>query len=234
MKISIKIALFVFASALIISCSQEDPGPQQNEHQSFSILDFDRLEVADAMDVTVIEGNTFSVLARGDRRNLNDLKIYKDGSTLVAKYSVNRNRQYTTYLTITMPALHGFDFSGAVTGRVEDFDEEARMDVSLSGASVAQVDCEASEIYINLTGASQLRLSGEGKKADATVSGASSLSAFDFPVDEAKLIVSGASQARINASAKLVVTASGASDVLYRGAPQMESDVTGASTLKKD
>lgn len=234
MKNTLKTALFLLVSLVMASCYQEDPGPRQGDQKNFYVIDFDRLEIADAIDVTVTEGNSFSISARGDRRNLNDLKVYKDGSTLIAKFSENHNRQYTTYITITMPSLHGLDFSGAVNGHIEGFEETTRFDLSLSGASVAQMESDAIDIFMNLTGASQLRLTGKGQKVNASVSGASELVAFDFPIEEAHLMVSGASHARINASQKLSVTASGASDVLYRGSPQLDAEVSGASTLAKD
>ncbi|MEJ0030812.1 MAG: hypothetical protein WDO15_10785 [Bacteroidota bacterium] len=46
----------------------------------------------------------------------------------------NDNRQYTTYVTITMPALKGVLFSGAVNSKVSGFETEGNFDVTLSGA----------------------------------------------------------------------------------------------------
>jgi len=234
MKTAVKTAFFAIASMIMVSCYEEDPGPQQDEEKSFPVLDFDRLEISDAIDVTVRQGSTFSVTAKGDRRNLDDLQIYKSGSTMVARFDDHHNRQYTTYLTITMPVLHGVDFSGAVHGNIQGFEETAQLDLSLSGASMAQLNAKADNLSIDLTGASELRLSGSGSVMVATVSGASLLSAFDFPITEAHLLVTGASHAQIQASQKLKVSASGASGVLYRGSPLLETDVTGASSVAKD
>jgi Putative auto-transporter adhesin, head GIN domain len=230
-------ALFpVFALSLaLFSCSEEDPGPKQNDDRSFAVVDFDRLEISEALDVTVRQGSSFSVQARGDSRNVNDLEVYKNGNTLRIKFDNNRNRQYTTYITITMPVIYGLDFSGAINGRINGFTEKiGRFDLSLSGASTGQLDVEAEEVYALLTGASNLRITGKGKKIEAGVSGASQFTAFDYPVEMAKLTVTGASHAKVNATVQLNVSASGASEVLYKGTPQLEADVTGASTLKKD
>lgn len=222
-------------SAVLFSCSEEDPGPKQNDERSFAIVDFDRLEISEALDVAVQQGSSFSVQARGDSRNINDLEVYKNGNTLRIKFDNNRNRQYTTYIMITMPVIRGLDFSGAVNGRINGFTEKiSRFDLSMSGASTGQLDIEAEEVYALLTGASNLRIYGNGKRIEASVSGASLFTAFDYPVETARLTVTGASHAKINASTQLNVSASGASEVLYRGAPQLEADVTGASTLKKD
>jgi hypothetical protein len=227
--------LFAIIGFTMTSCFEEDPGPQMNDQRSFSMVDFDRLEASEALDITVQQGSIFSITATGDSRNLNDLDIHKNGSTLVMQFSKQRNRNYTTYVTITMPSLYGFTFSGAVNGKVTDFVQEtSRFDISLSGASVVQVDAITDATYAQITGASQLRLSGSGKKIDAVVSGASTLSAFDFPVDEVKIVVTGASHAKINTSQKLSASVSGASGVLYKGSPVVEADVTGASSLGHD
>jgi len=227
--------LLAIIATTMTSCFQEDPGPQQNEQKSFSVVDFDRLEGSEALDITVQQGSIFSITATGDSRNLNDLDIHKNGSTLIMKFSTQRNRHYTTYVTITMPSLMGFSFSGAVNGKIAGFAQESsRFDISLSGASVVQVDASTDLTYAQLTGASQLRLSGAGKKIEAVVSGASTLSAFDFPVEEVKIVVTGASQAKLNTSQILSASISGASGVLYRGSPVVEADVTGASSLGRD
>jgi Putative auto-transporter adhesin, head GIN domain len=230
-------SLFVLfgLSLALFSCNEEDPGPKQNDDRSFAVVDFDRLEISEALDVTVQQGSSFSVQARGDSRNVNDLHVYKNGNTLRIKFDNNRNRQYTTYITITMPLILGVDFSGAVNGRVNGFTEPiSRFDLSMSGASTGQIDVKANEVFALVTGASNVRIIGIGKKIEASVSGASQFTAFDYPVEMAKLTVTGASHAKINATAQLNVNASGASEVIYKGTPQLEENVTGASKVKRD
>ena len=226
--------LFAIVPALF-SCNEEDPGPRQNDQRTFSLVDFDRLEISEAMDVTVEQGNSFRIVASGDNRNLNDLQVEKNGSTLRVKFNDSRNRQYTTYVTITMPVILGVDFSGAVAGRVNGFTTAvSRFDLSLSGSSVGQLNINADEVFAMITGASNLRVNGAGKKIQASISGASKFTAFEYPVDVTTLTVSGASRAKVNTALQLNVSASGASEVLYRGTPQVEANVTGASAVKKD
>lgn len=67
--------LLAIAGVTMTSCLEEDPGPQQSEQKSFSLVDFDRLEASEALDITVQQGNIFSITATGDSRNLNDLDI---------------------------------------------------------------------------------------------------------------------------------------------------------------
>lgn len=231
-----KINLIATLIALVwlTACNEEDPGPFQQDRQSFAVVDFDRIEAEDALIVDIKYGENFSIEANGDRRNLNDLLISKNGNTLSLRFNHSERRQYATYVNITLPALFGVDFSGAVNAKVSGFTSVNRMDLSLSGASLAQLNMDVEEIHFSLSGASQLRLSGEGQMIDGNVSGASILSAFDFNTATSTLTVSGASHGKVSVSQQLEVSASGASEVLYRGSPQVIAEVTGSSVVRQD
>ncbi len=103
----------------------------------------------------------------------------------------------------------------------------------LSGGSVGQVNLEADDLNIVLSGASNLTLTGEGLKITSEISGASTLNAFNFDVSEVKLNASGASKAHVFANDQLDVNASGASVVYYKGNPTISSSVSGASSVVK-
>jgi hypothetical protein len=229
------LGIFLLFTFVFFSCLREDPGPEQNGTQSFTAADFDKIEATDAFDITIQQGTSFSVNARGDVRDLADLEVRSSANTLYLKYQQSRNRQYTTYLTITMPVVHAVKFYGAVNGRIVGFvDPIHRFDATLSGASIAQLELKADEVYTWLTGASIVNLTGTGKKMVADVSGASKINAFDYSADQIKLQLSGASYARVKADRQLDITASGASEVRYIGNPQIQANVTGASSVVRE
>ena len=222
------------SSLAISSCNEEDPGPRQSDSRTYAIEDFDRIVTGDAMMVNIKQGNSFSIEAHGDRRNLEDLMVYKTGSTLVIRYEHDEKLQYNTSINITLPTLVGADFSDAVNAQISGFTNINQFDLALSGASLAQLDLEVTELNFVLSGASQLRLTGKGEALLGTLTGASLLSAFTYPSSQAKLIVSGASNAKVSVSQALEVNASGASLVLYRGNPQLEVEVSGESIVKQE
>src|SRR5690348_6443819 len=102
----------LFAAATIVamatsltSCYTEDPGPLQQSEKNFDLTDFDRLEMGDAFVVRVEQGNFYTVSARGDERNLDDLVVKKEGSTLIIRFDDNHNRNHQTFIDITMPSI---------------------------------------------------------------------------------------------------------------------------------
>lgn len=214
----------------------EDPGPVQEMEKDYAIFDFDRLEVGDAMNVTVEQGDIFSVNIKGDRRNLDDLAVDKVGNTLRVRFvdDRNHNRQHDTYVTITMPSFAGAVFSGAVRATVVGFDNEGAVDLTLSGASTTQFQVHATSLQLRISGASDLYLSGAAKSLTAQVSGASKLRGYELAAEDADVEASGASMIRVNASNSLHAVATGASDVFYKGNAAVNASASGASRVLND
>ncbi len=230
------LSFLVFLSVLLIlgGCETNDPGPIQDVNRDFTQVDFDRLEMGSALHIRVEQSNTFRISANGDRRNIDELNVYKTGSTLNINFKDNRNRQHETYITINMPRLKAVNFSGASVSKIVGFNSDESLDFYLSGASECQLDAGYRQTNIVLSGASTLLMYGLGDEIEAQVSGASVLTAFDYPVREASINVSGASSGKITVTDELNAVAEGASSVLYRGNPSVTSAVSGASSVQKD
>lgn len=228
-------ALAVLALSLFLtSCHTEDPGPLQEDRRDYSLEDFDRLEMGDAFDIEVRQGTFFEITTRGDERNLDDLDVKTEGTTLVIRYDNQKNRKHTTYIEITMPTLVQMNFSGATKSTVTGFTDIENLRVSLSGASKSEIELDAAAIDIALSGASKLTLAGAGDQLSANASGASELQAFGYAVSKADVNASGASRCKVSVSDALRAVASGASSIIYRGSPTVDGDSSGGSTIDKD
>ncbi|MFD2574589.1 head GIN domain-containing protein [Spirosoma soli] len=229
------LASFAFIVTLITACSRrEDIGPYQQAEQTYSLSNFNRLDMGSAFTIDVRQGNNFSIVATGDSRNLDDLDIYVRNNTLVARYRTNRNRKYETSFAITMPTLRGVSFSGASRSTVADFTNIDELDVELSGASKGEFSVNAGRMNLELSGASLLDVDGAGTTIQAEISGASNLHAFNYPAERATIDASGASKADLTVANSLTVDASGSSLVRYRGNPSVQQRVSGASKVQPD
>jgi hypothetical protein len=228
-------AMYLFFFLLTLSgcyLKREDVGPYQPDQRTYALTSFDRLDMGSAFVITVQQGAVFSITVEGDRRNLDDLDVYTRNGTLKAQYRIARSRTYPTTFHITMPTLRSVDFSGASRSTITGFTNLSDLDISLSGASECQFVGQATRTTVDLSGASSLQLSGLGTWLSAGLSGASSLEAFGFPVANAGVDASGASKANVSVNTTLVVEASGASTIRYRGAPVVSKRVSGASTVQ--
>lgn len=227
--------VIITLSIAMTGCEQyEDDGSLQYQEENFTISDFEHIEIGDAFVIRVEQGNYFSVQVRGDRRNISDLDIRKSGNTLIVRYDEYENRQYETYIDIVMPTLAAATFSGATQSVITGFEELENFRLSLSGASVTQTDLVTANLNIILSGASVADLRGASSNLTAEVSGASTLKAFSLPVQSAEVKVSGASVGKVTVANHLHAIATGASTVLYRGNPVVESDASGGSSIHND
>ena len=95
-------------------------------------------------------------------------------------------------------------------------------------------DIEAGDASFDLSGSSDATLTGSGQDVTIDVSGASKIDLAEFPVADAKVDASGASQVTVNPSGRLDVNASGASHVYYLGSPSLGTiDTSGSSTVER-
>lgn len=238
MKKSLVIFLFAILALFAQSCvfiSEGTLTPLDPTSQTFNLRDFDQLEMGNAFDIHVRQSGQFSISVRGDRRDVQDLDVYVDRSgKLVMKYRNWRVRRYDMEVDITMPTLTEVDFSGATTSTIEGFTNGRTLDVELSGASKSVIDSDWDRINVDLSGASDLVLHGQGLTIAGELSGASRVDAFDYPVDNVDLDLSGASTARVLVGKTLRVNASGGSTLRYRGTPELRSNISGGSTVKPD
>jgi hypothetical protein len=188
-----------------------------------------------ALEIEVIRGDNFSVIAKGDTRNLSDLIAEERNGKLEIRYRTTRNRRYSTRIFITMPDFQEADFSGASQISIIGFYSEPEVRIKLSGASNANISLEANTLHLDLSGASQVRLySGFSNNLNVFLSGASTLRAFDFSAQRADLRLSGASVAEVLVLQSLRVDASGGSTVRYRGEPLVEQILSGGSRVIKN
>ncbi|HEY8933737.1 MAG TPA: head GIN domain-containing protein [Cyclobacteriaceae bacterium] len=231
----LSLVLVLSCFILLSSCYTEDPGALQRSERQFSITDFDKLELGSAFIIEVNKGDNFSISAKGDARNLDDLKVYKNGSSLIVKYDDNHNRKHDTYLYITMPELLSAKLSGASDSKISGFSTSNNtFDFYLSGASYAQVDMIAAAMNLDVSGASHLNITGATATMDVDVSGASVLSAFNLVAEDAHVHASGASEAKVDVTTSLHASASGASTIVYKGSPMLTCNTSGASSIHHD
>jgi len=203
--------------------------------EDFDLSGFDQVEVTDAFEVEIRQGEAFSVVVRVEENVKQYLDVVKQGSTLrigLKPISSSTVSAMTLEAEVTMPELTGLELSGASDGSVTDFTSSEALYAEVSGASSLRGDIEAGGVRFDVSGASDVKLRGSGEDLVMDVSGASSADLADFPVADADIQVSGASSAAVNVSGRLDVEASGASRVRYRGSPTLGSvDSSGGSSI---
>jgi len=198
----------------------------------YEFADFTDVSVSSAFTVDVSMSDSYSVSVTANDNLLDYLNVYQRGETLyIGLKSANyHNVRYEA--SITMPVLLDLELSGASKGSISGFSSANPLKLRLAGASSLSGSIEAGDCSFNLSGASRLELAGSGSDADINASGASAVALADFPINDAKVNLSGASNATLNLDGRLDANLSGYSHIEYTGEPTLGSIKTsGGSTV---
>jgi hypothetical protein len=110
----------------------------------------------------------------------------------------------------------------------------ARLLTRQDGTGTIRLDqLTAQELESTLSGAGGLEASGTVTTLKVTITGAGKLNGRELVARDAELSLTGAGDAVVRVSNTLRVRASGAGKVEYIGNPRVDSDVTGASTVRR-
>ncbi len=204
----------------------EHPSEEQKVRLSdqYGLNEFARVDLTGIFDVEIQQGETYAIELDGPEKEKSRYSVSRSGETLTIDYRTNRKMFWDgdildedkVKIKITMPALKELKAKGAGKINFNGFREEDT-EIELTGAMVADGDLEARNLTIELTGATILELRGRGDFMEANATGASSLRAFNYEVDEAIIAARGVSSSKVNVSRKLTITKDITSSVSHRG-----------------
>ncbi|MEY4525334.1 MAG: hypothetical protein RIR57_704 [Bacteroidota bacterium] len=226
--------LSLFAALVVAFSSFADPAIVTKK---FKVANFKSIEVGSAFEVHVHKGNVYAVSVTGKESDIDELEVSSSAGKLEISYeekwkwSWNNNRSKMV-INITLPRLSAGDFSGACRVDLQGFTNEEEMSLVFSGASKGLIEgLHADKLKIELSGASDCKITGHTDYLKVEASGASHLKALDFFARNVDVEASGASSAQVHVQKSLKVDASGASHVKYKGSPVISKDVSGAASL---
>lgn len=198
--------------------------------------DFSSIDVGGAINVYLKQGADRSVSIETDENLFEYIETSDDGDVLRIRprRNINLDPSGTVKVYVTAPAFTRLHVSGA-SKIISDsrITSEKEMDIDISGASEVRVDIKAPRITAELSGASNMVLTGETKDFSVGGSGASNARCFELLTENANVDLSGASGADVFASVSIHGEASGASHIRYKGNATVQSNTSGAGSIKK-
>ncbi|MDX5346193.1 MAG: PspC domain-containing protein [Hymenobacteraceae bacterium] len=221
------------AGGLLINLNDYD-GPTQ----TFNFEDFREIEAQGAYHIRINRADRFMVNAKGDKDDVEDVKMLIDGNTLQISHKkgfFNFNlfeKKNPVLINIEMPRLQAVDYAGAIKSDIIGFEED-EMRIEQSGAVKTFANVKSRRINIDLTGASIATLAGSSESMQADASGACQLDAEKFQTERARLDFSGACSGVVRVSKQLSADVSGASSIKYVGNPNLNIDQSGAGNVSR-
>lgn len=221
-----KFGLIIFIAASVIgvafstSCSFSGKlgkisgvqGSGNSKTEKRNVSGFNKIDVGNAVNVEVAVGGGFSVEVTADDNLLANIRTEASGDTLKIYSADSISTKTPVNVKVTMPEIENFEASGASSGVL--------------------TNVKADDLELKASGASKIKIEGTAQELNAEVSGASSLEALNLKLQDAKVEASGASKAAVSVSGDLDANASGASKIIYSGAPKnIKQDSSGASSI---
>lgn len=204
----------------------------------YSFGDFERLDLSQAIEVTITQSDTFKVVLFVDDNIVNYLEVRRSGDWLIIGLEDEHTyNDVHIHAEISMPFIKEIEGSGATVVSMNGFSlpgDPADFSLKLSGASVFSGRVYASDCDILLSGASVINMNGSCTDLFLEASGASEINMGNFVAASAYFILSGASDGTVHVTDHLDANLSGASELRYYGVPEIGNLTTsGASSLIK-
>jgi hypothetical protein len=200
---------------------------------------FSSVDVSNAFEVHIKQDSSYSIKIETDENLLQYIIVEKNGDELSISAEGNYNLKpangHKVKIYLSSPVFKHLKASGACSLIGDnELSSNGQLDIDLSGASDASLDIKMPKITAGLSGASEVTLKGETKDFSIEGSGASHAKCFELLSENVEVDVSGASSADVFASVKINPSASGASNVQYKGKAEIGSkNEGGASSITK-
>ncbi|MET4898478.1 head GIN domain-containing protein [Sphingomonadaceae bacterium jetA1] len=225
MQKSVALPLMLAIGALpMAACSfesaargQDVPAQGTGAARRYVVRDFTSVAARGSDPVDIRVGRDFSVRAEGPAAELDQLRVARDGDTLVigVKKGIQWGRRTGVRVLVTLPRLAGaaVDGSGRMTiDRVEGASFKAGVagsgDLVIAAMRVGKAD-------LGITGSGAIRATGMADAVKAGVAGSGDLRGADLQTRQAEVGVTGSGQVmlRVNGRAKVGLTGSGNADL---------------------
>jgi hypothetical protein len=219
---------------LFTACSKEPSNPIE---RSYSNIDFKKIEAGDQHQLTITKGTAFSIIARGEERDINDLVIRVIDSSLKIEYNRYKSNRKRVYFTIALPSLKGFVLSGQSQATVSGFSETDLVNLVVSGQSACWINMNAPKFKLLASGQSKIEFQGGTATGfEAEASGQSEILAYGLStVVFAEATATGQSTIKVKVGNSFKANASGQSRIYYQGDPLITQIVsTGDSRIIKE
>jgi hypothetical protein len=224
---TLPLALLAFAAA----------APAGAAERTYSVTDFDRVQVDGPYRVTLTTGRSSAARAEGSIQALDQVSVDVQGGIL----RVRRNRSALGSYPSADPgpvaiSLTTRDLRSAVVVGSASLDIDRakglRVDLSVSGSgrlSVAAV--EADTLVVGLLGSGRITLSGRTKQLKASVQGSGDLAASGLTADDAQIGSDTAGNVAVAVARTAKVTSTGAGDVEILGSPACTVSAKGSGRV---
>jgi hypothetical protein len=232
------IFLACIISTSLFSCAQKTIVKDANAEPRTLQASFHAIKVSGGIDLYLSQYETESIaVSAAEDKYIDAIKTVVENGVLKIYYEGTSgwnmgNRKMKAY--VSFKNLNQVQASGASDVTVAGSISVPVLRLDLSGASDFKGALNITDLTLKISGASDVKVNGSATNIIIESSGASDVKAYDLITENCTAKASGASDINITVNKEMNVTASGASDVFYKGTCVIKSiSSSGASTVSR-
>jgi hypothetical protein len=222
------------AVLLLLGCA----GPALAAERTYSVTDFDRLDVSGPFVVVVTTGKSPGANANGGREAIDRLTVETVGRTLRIRPGINGWGGWPGALSVTptikvsVPMLRAANLNGSGSITISKLRGQSLQIAVIGSGQLNVAQIETDRLFASNLGSGGMTLSGKAAIATLALKGTGPLNAKDLRVDALELTATGAGDAQISAAktAKIISTGTGNVDII--GTPACSVTANGAGRVK--
>lgn len=202
---------------------------QAQERQPRPVGEFQQVASSGGIDVYLTQGPTAAVVVEAAPEALPHIVTEVQNGALSIHWEQNYSLRGLSYklrnakVYITAPRLSGLTLSGGADGHGQTPILADDFRIETSGGSDVTLTLQAKTLRANASGGSDLTLSGQVERQELSLSGGSDYHGFGLQSTTATIEASGGADADAWVEGELAASASGGSDLRYKGAGRVTS-----------
>jgi hypothetical protein len=232
--------LSVFTIVCLFATAQDNKVINDKNAQKRDVHGFHAIEISGGVDLYLTQGGEEAVAVSASGPEFRDrirtdvadgvLRIYVDNKAF--HWGNGSNRHLKAY--VSCKVIDRLNASGGSDVYIQDVIRSDKLKLDLSGGSDLNGKLIVGELSIYQTGGSDSHVSGSATRLFVHASGGSDYHGYDLSADNCQVEASGGSDAFLTVNKELTASASGGSDVHYRGSGVVrESHASGSGSISR-
>ena len=181
--------------------------------------DFDEIAINGNYEVFLEKGNEPKVVINVDENLLEYIEVESYQGILYISSTKKIRSKEEIKIFITYRNIERISNSGVSAIFTESPLVSEKLNLTLSGAGLIEMELDVSTLEIKLSGAGYIKLKGSANNQVVSLSGAGGLDAYELESTDCDISISGVGGAKVNVSGTLIASVSGVGSIMYRGNP---------------
>lgn len=231
-----KQGLLILVLLAFTACNQliGERGNDERITKEITVESFDKIEVSGAFEILLTPSENNVVIIEVDENLLRYIDIYVRGDRLFIETDRRLSSRKGIKIEVPVKELRAISSSGASNIESSEPISSSELEIEVSGAGKLDLKLDVKLVTLDLSGATLVYLEGVAERLEVDMSGAGSLAAEGFEVQDCSVDISGVGHVLVNVSGSLDAQVSGLGKVEYLGEPKsVRGDVSGIGKVSK-